>query len=263
MSSPNKQSRAASLPDLALSDCDAVLLIEPSHTKARTRRLRILESLSRFSEAIVEVCALQIKYMHDNRDKIRLGLPPSGSPPVSQSKIEELVLKILPSEMMRCEQATKDKKLEDRALPSTYTIVQLLKSFSGYNKWMGEAARDGTVDKFTTLLENMKETDASNAENIAAKATLFYQRGKRFAFEKKFCDAVNDFDQAYDLAHNGVIGQHDNNEMKSLICQALGNDVYARILEWGGMCRHLRYDLEGALECYERCSEMEPDNVSC
>ena len=45
----------ASLPDLALSDCDAVLIRDPSHTKARTRRLRILESLNRHSDAIVEV----------------------------------------------------------------------------------------------------------------------------------------------------------------------------------------------------------------
>eukprot|EP00956_Cyclotella_meneghiniana_P023229 scaffold44786_cov61-Cyclotella_meneghiniana.AAC.5 len=44
----------ASLPDLALSDCDAVLERDPSHVKARTRRLRILESLNRYSEAIVE-----------------------------------------------------------------------------------------------------------------------------------------------------------------------------------------------------------------
>jgi len=27
------------------------------------------------------------------------------------------------------------------------------------------------------------------------------------------------------------------------------------------MCRHLRYELKGALECYERCSELEPDNT--
>lgn len=77
----------ASLLDLALSDCDAVLSIDVAHVKARTRRLRILESLHRYPEAIVEVCALQLKYMSDNRDKIRLGLPPSQPAPVPQSKV--------------------------------------------------------------------------------------------------------------------------------------------------------------------------------
>lgn len=80
----------ASLPDLALSDCDSVLSHDPSHMKARGRRLRILESLHRYQEAIVEVCALQLKYMSDNRDKIRLGLPPSQPAPVSQSKVRSL-----------------------------------------------------------------------------------------------------------------------------------------------------------------------------
>ena len=68
--------------------------------------------------------------MHDNRDKIRLGLPPSGSPPVPQSKIEELVLSILPGEMERVEKLMAQKSLKERALPSDYTVVQLLKSFS-------------------------------------------------------------------------------------------------------------------------------------
>jgi hypothetical protein len=33
-------------------------------------------------------------------------------------------------------------------------------------------------------------------------------------------------------------------------------------LEWTGMCRHLRYDLDGAIKCYEACSEADPTNVS-
>lgn len=36
---------------------------------------------------------------------------------------------------------------------------------------------------------------------------------------------------------------------------------FPRLLEWAGICRHLRYDLAGALECYDMCAEIEPDNV--
>ena len=44
---------------------------------------------------------------------------------------------------------------------------------------------------------------------------------------------------------------------------SLENRTEARILEWVGMCRHLRYDLAGAIKCYEECSDLEPENVSC
>ena len=44
---------------------------------------------------------------------------------------------------------------------------------------------------------------------------------------------------------------------------SLENRTEARILEWVGMCRHLRYDLAGAIMCYEECSDLEPENVSC
>jgi len=50
--------------------------------------------------------------------------------------------------------------------------------------------------------------------------------------------------------------------MTKSIVNAMGSEEYARLLEWVGMCRHLRYDLKGSLECYERCCELEPENVS-
>ncbi|KAL7517931.1 hypothetical protein ACHAWX_002804 [Stephanocyclus meneghinianus] len=204
--------------------------------------------------------------MHDNRDKIRLGLPPSGSPPVPQSKIEELVVAILPAEMERVEREMAGKKLEERALPSTYTILQLLKSFSGFNKWMGEAARGGTVEKFTAQLEDLLEhVPRKNAvafvDNVAVRSTLLYQRGKRYAFEKEFKKAVKDFDEAFDLVEDvRGVGEPDHDEIKKGISDAMEKEDYARLLEWAGMCRHLRYDLKGAMVCYERCSELEPDN---
>jgi len=257
----------ATLPDLALSDCDAVLDLDPTHAKARTRRLRILESQKRHTEALVEVCALQLKYMNDNRDKLRLGLPPTGNPPVAQSKIEELVTLIQPEEMKRAQDAMSAKSVDKRELPSVYTITQLLKSFSGYNKWMGDAAKGGTVAKFTSQIEDMldgvprKSTEAF-ADSNATKATLLLHRGRRYAFEKEFAKAVKDFDDAYALVEdvNGS-DEGDHEQMKKAIVKAMESDDYARLLEWTGMCKHLRYELKGALDCYERCSELEPENT--
>ena len=259
----------ASFPDLALSDCDAVLALDPTHAKARTRRLRILESQQRYSEALVEVCALQLKFMNDNRDKLRLGLPPTGSPPVSQSKIEELVTHIQPEEMKRVQDAMAVKESENdgkRALPSRYTIAQLLKSFSGYNKWMGDAAKGGTVQKFTSQSEDLLDIPRKNmvafADNIATKATLLSHRGRRYAFEKDYEKAVQDFDDAFLLVEDVDGKDEDNHEdVKKEIINAMEGDEYARLLEWAGMCKHLRYELKGALECYERCSKLEPENT--
>ncbi|KAL7464643.1 hypothetical protein ACHAXS_004980 [Conticribra weissflogii] len=257
----------ASLPDLALADCDIVLSLDPSHTKARTRRLRILESQSRHKEALVEVCALQLKFMNDNRDKMRIGLPPAGPPPVPQSKIEELVTLIQPKEMEKLLEGMKDKSVETRALPSTYTILQLLKSFSGYNKWMSEAARGGTVAKFTSQLEDLldhipRKNVEAFVDNASVKATLLSHRGRRYAFEKNFEKAVADFDEAFKLVDDSSgKGEDDHEKVKEEIVKAMGQEEYVRLLEWVGMCRHLRYDLDGALKCYEKCSELEPLNT--
>lgn len=254
----------ASHPDLALLDCDVVLDLDPSHSKARTRRLRILESQKRHAEALVEVCALQLKYMHDNRPKLMLGLQPTDPPPVSQSKVEELVTLIQPEEMKRAQEATADR---DRPLPSKYTITQLLKSFAGYNKWMGKAASGGTIGKFTSQLEDLldhvpRKNLVAFADNMATKATLLYHRGRRHAFEKDFVKAVIDFDDAFALVEDkGGSDDADHKEVKEEIVKAMEPEDYARLLEWAGLCRHLKFELKGALDCYERCSELEPENA--
>ena len=258
----------AALPDLALSDCDTVLDLDPGHAKARTRRLRILESQNRHIEALVEACALQLKFMNDNRDKLRLGLAPTGSPPVPQSKIEELVTHIRPGEIERVQKAMALRDVVERPLPSTYTITQLLSSFSGYNKWMGEAAKGGAVSKFTSTLDELLLDDVPRrslvafADHVATKATLFLHRGRRLAFEKNFIKAVADFENAYALIED-VSGkdESDHEEAKAEIIKAMEKDDYARLLEWSGMCSHLRHELKGALVCYERCSALEPDNT--
>jgi len=252
-------------PILALSDCDAVLDLDPSHIKARTRRLRILEAQKRYPEALVEVCALQLSYMNDNRDKLRLGLPPTGTPPVAQSKIEELVTLIQPDELAH---AQKENSLhtKDRPLPCTYTITQLLKSFSGYNKWMGEAAKGGKCDKFTSQMQDLLDVPRINlvahADYVATKASFLLNRGKRYAYENNFERAVEDFEAAFILVDDVDYSDSvDHEEMKKEVLKVMDESEYARLLEWMGMCNHLRYNLKEALECYERCSELEPENA--
>jgi hypothetical protein len=231
-----------------LPDCDSILDMDLSHSKARTRKLRILESMERFADALVEVCALQLKFMQENRDKLRLGIP--VTPPVPQNKVEELVGMILPSEIEREMKKIMGRYGHDHAksrpLPSNHTIQQLLQSFSGYNAWMAAAARDGTIDALTNQLE------ACSVDDDAARIDALYKRGRRYAYQKRFDLCVRDFDTAYDILQKG-------NESLS---GSLSLEIQARVLEWVGMSKHLRYDLEAAGKCYELCSNIDPINVS-
>lgn len=230
------------MPDLTLFDCDGILEIDPSHAKARTRKLRILESLNRHNEALVEVCALQLKFMQDNRDKLRLGIP--VTPPVPQSKIEELMGMILPGEIEKSlAQVQKKYGNADRPLPSCHTIIQLLQSFAGYNSWMAQAAKDGGLAALTDKL------NAANSD--VEKVEILLKRGRRNAYHRKFEDCKNDFETAYGMLQSG------GDELRAM----LDDGIYARVLEWTGMCRHLRYDLEGAIKCYEACSDADPTNA--
>lgn len=126
----------------------------------------------------------------------------------------------------------------------------------------------GTIAKFTSQLEDILEgvprkSVEAYVDSVATKATLLSHRGRRYAFEKKFEEAVRDFDRAYDLVEDVSGKEEGDHEMvKEGIEKAMGSEEYARLLEWVGMCRHLRYDLKGASVCYERCSELEPENVS-
>ena len=76
--------------ELALDDCDKILELDVKHGKARVRKLKILESQKEFAKALVEVCAVQLVYMQENREKLRLGLP-TPPPSVDQSKLESYV----------------------------------------------------------------------------------------------------------------------------------------------------------------------------
>lgn len=74
--------------ELALDDCDKILSLDHKHAKARARKLKILESQKDFQRALVEVCAVQLVYMQENREKLRLGLP-TPPPSVDQAKLEQ------------------------------------------------------------------------------------------------------------------------------------------------------------------------------
>lgn len=271
---------------LALADCDAILDRQPAHQKARNRRLRILEAMGRpvgetlasfvvynsidffpiymyltllsssllcyfsifnlFEDALVEVCALQLQFMQENRDKIRMGMP--LTPPVSQNKIEELMGKILPGEIERFLAKVKEESaMKDRPLPSDHTILQLLQSFAGYSAWMAQAAKSGSV---VSLTKDLSKFQGSTADAKAERATLLLGRGRRYAYDRKFEEASADFEDAMKILEEGG----DD------VVHCLDGDTHARLLEWGGMARHLRYDLDGALKCYEKAADLDPTN---
>ena len=185
--------------------------------------------------------------MQGNRDKLRLGIP--VAPPVSQSKIEELMGHILPGEIDFQLDKIKTDSINGRGksfLPSKHTIVSLLQSFSGYNSWMGSAARDGTLENLTSSIDSLE------GEVNAERVNLLLKRGRRYAYHRNFEKCATDFEEALKILDD------DESIKKNLD----GDDTYARILEWAGICNHLKNDLENALNCYEKCSVLEPNNVS-
>lgn len=224
------------LPELSLQDCQTILELELSHAKARSRKLRILEGMKDYHAALVEVCAMQLIFMQQNRDLMRRGLP-VPSPPVPASKMEELLGQIVPSIV---DEYLKQGEGEERPLPSKYTILQLLKSYSDYNTWMAAAAQNGNVDHFNSQL--------SEATSDTEKADILLKRGCRYMYQRDYVQAGKDFEAAYDIASKNEVVQE---EMSS----------YAKLLEWTGMTRHFRYKLDSALSCYQQCADLEPTNV--
>jgi tetratricopeptide (TPR) repeat protein len=227
----------ANMPELALEDCDGVLSRDPSHTKARLRKLRLLEQLKRYNEALVQVCAFQLIYMQANRTNLRMGLP-TPPPPVPQSKMEEILTQVLPDEVTKYAQklaATKDKPL-----PSGYTIGQLLRSYSDYNSWMAQAASDGTIEALTEQLSRASLEDA-------ARVALLVKRGRRHVYDQKYAEAIADFEKGYAMVEGNKALQIE-----------LEDDTYARLLEWTGMIRHWQHKLDSANELYKMCADLEP-----
>jgi len=78
----------AGLTDLALEDCSEVLDLDKSHKKARNKRARIFESMGSYKSALSELCAMQLDFMHKNKESVLRGVP--LQPPVDNKKMEDL-----------------------------------------------------------------------------------------------------------------------------------------------------------------------------
>ncbi|MGK3734412.1 MAG: tetratricopeptide (TPR) repeat protein [Bacillariaceae sp.] len=238
------------LPELAVEDCNKILEVyDITHSKARQRKLRILEhKFQDYYQALVECCALQLQYMQQHRDQLRMGLPPSSPPPVQQEKLEELVQKLVPEQVdiyfKKIEQSQKDNP----RLPSDYTLSQLLKSYTGYNAWMAVAARDGSVSTLKKELEKLEGGDDPVA--IADMSSLLMKIGRRHIFD-------GDYASARETILKGYAMVEDNEKVQSVMKE----DDYARLLEWAGMIKHWAYELDAAIDCYRKCAELEPINV--
>lgn len=247
----------ANIIELAIEDCGTILELDMNHPKARMRKLRLLENIKRYNDALIEVCAIQLLYMQSNRVNLRMGLP-VPPPPISQSKMEELLNEIVPIEMNKFVTELENKRKGTsnqnlgRPLPSSYTILQLLRSYTGYNAWMAQAAKDGSVDKITSDMP----TSADDDEGIALRATLLLKRGRRYVYDRNYEKASQDFEEAYKLVHDKALVQD-----RMQFSTSSEEGAYARLLEWTGMVRHWHYDLDAAIQCYEECSNLEPLNA--
>jgi mitochondrial import receptor subunit TOM70 len=236
----------ANLPELALEDCVSILDKDVDHAKARQRKLRLLEEpLHRWYDALVEVCAVQLLFMRTHRNAMRMGLP-IPNPPVSQATMENLVGKLLPDEVQKHVAQLKAKKV--RPLPCDYTILQLLRSYTNFNQWMGQAAKDGSVEMLSSLLDGDAPADS---QGKAKRSTALLKRGRRYVYDKRYALASADFEEAYTLVEADEEAQG-----------AMEADSYARLLEWTGMVRHWHYNLDSAYDCYQRCSDLEPTNAN-
>jgi tetratricopeptide (TPR) repeat protein len=242
------------LPELAIEDCTKILEVyDISHVKARQRKLRILENkVHDYYQALVECCALQLQYMQRHKDQLRLGLPPSAPPPVAQEKLEELVQKLVPQQLDEYDKKIIEKIKGDPQLPSDYTLSQLLKSYTGYNAWMAKASSDGAAFEMQEKVEDLQSKSMDDAAAIADVASFYMKIGRRHIF-----------DGNYALSRESILKGYALVEDDEKIQSVMKDDDYARLLEWTGMVKHWAYELDAAITCYQKCSELEPLNVSC
>ena len=240
-------------PELAVEDCNKILdVYDITHSKARQRKLRILEhKYHDYYQSLVECCALQLLYMQQHRDQLRMGLPASSPPPVPQSKLEELVQKMLPGLVDEYAETALERQRTDPQLPSDYTLGQLLKSYTGYHAWMAKAARDGSVLTLKKQLADLASKGDDPVVLAATKAGIQMRIGRRHVFDGDYASAREAILVAYQL----IDGQPD-------VQSAMKDDDYPRLLEWAGMVKHWAYELDDAEACYRKCAEVEPMNVS-
>lgn len=240
------------LPELAIEDCNKILEVyDLGHMKARQRKLRILETkILDYYQALVECCALQLQYMHKHKDQLKLGLPPSSPPPVQQDKLEMLVQKLVPEQLEEYDKRIIQKIKKNPMLPSDYTLSQLLISYTGYNEWMAKAAKDGMASEMEKKVENLQSQSMADAASIADIASLWMKIGRRYIFDGKYASAREAILKGYALVENDPTIQ-----------AVMKDDDYARLLEWAGMVKHWAYELNEAIQCYKKCSELEPINA--
>jgi len=240
------------LPELAIEDCNKILEVyDISHVKARQRKLRILENkVHDYYQALVECCALQLQYMQKHKDQLRLGLPPSAPPPVAQEKLEELVQKLVPQKLDEYDKKIIEKIKGNPQLPSDYTLSQLLKSYTGYNAWMAKASSDGAVSEMQEKVEDLQSKSMEDAAAIADVASLYMKIGRRHIFDGNYALSRETILKGYALVE-------DDEKIQSV----MKDDDYARLLEWAGMVKHWAYELDAAITCYQKCSELEPLNA--
>mmetsp|Transcript_6261 Transcript_6261/g.15496 ORF Transcript_6261/g.15496 Transcript_6261/m.15496 type:complete len:639 (+) Transcript_6261:178-2094(+) len=240
------------LPELAVEDCNKILdVYDLTHTKARQRKLRILENKFKdYYQALVECCALQLQYMQQHKDQLRLGLPPSAPPPVQQEKLEELVQKIIPEQLEEYDKKIIQRIKENPQLPSDYTISQLLKSYTGYSDWTAIASSDGAVSELEKEVEDLLCKSMEDAAAIADVASLWLKIGRRHVF-----------DGNYGLAREAILKGYTLVEDDVKIQSVMKDDDFARLLEWTGMVKHWAYELAAAIRCYKKCAELEPVNA--
>ena len=107
---------------------------------------------------------------------------------------------------------------------------------------MSKAARNGTVSTLTAALES--------EQNPVKQASILLKRGLRHVHDKSYEKAADDFEA-------GLAKVEENPDLQD----DMENDDYARLLEWVGMSRHWKFNLEGALKTYQKCTDLEPTNV--
>ena len=245
----------AEIYDLALEDCRQILDLEPTHTKARIRKLRIYEVTQQYHAALVEICAIQLLFMQTNRLKLQMNLP-VPSPPIPQSKMEDVLNQILPSETLKYVNLLNERNLPGttpQALPGHYTILQLLRSYTEYNAWMAQAAADGTVAHCTTQLEHASRPNSDESLVVVTRITWLFRRGRRHVYDRQYEEASVDFEAAYRLLQE--------QQQPDSIGAKLPDDIHARLLEWTGMVRHWHYALDDALVCLQQAAVLEPHNA--
>ncbi|GMI17304.1 hypothetical protein TrLO_g676 [Triparma laevis f. longispina] len=233
----------AGLLDLALEDCGTVLELDAKHAKARNKRARIFEGQGKWKEALTEYCAVQLDFMHSNKEKLIRGIP--LDPPVDQAKMEELCDKCVPEAMTEAE-ARREKYLGEQKktgghlkLPTKHTVGMLLESFTSCEGWKADAADDKTVGELSVEL-------AADLEP-ADKCDLLFKRGRRSAFDTNYDEAYADFRQAMKILDEK---SDVKDEMR----------YYCDLLEWDGVCKHLSYDMSGATVAYEKALEACDDS---